>query len=193
MSRHLRMPVLGVLLALGSAVPAWSGPDDPRVSVQRLQTDDQQVSVSFRLDNAFDENLQRSIESGLPTGYTFVFQLVRARKGWFNNTLDSSSLQVDAMYNAVTREYLINYRHDGNLIDSRVVREPDELRQAMTEFSDFPAFSLEGRPPRTRLQVRVRADLGTRTILFFIPRRVATDWAVSQRFEIARSEDDGAP
>ena len=109
----------------------------------------------------------------------------------FNNTLDSASLQVDAMYNAVTREYLINYRLDGSLIESRVVREPDELRQAMTEFSDVPIFSVEGRPPGQRLRVRVRADLGTGTVFFFIPKTISTDWA-SRRFRIT-GERNGAP
>ncbi len=188
---RLAAAIAGGLLAV-LAFPALGGPSDPRVSIQGLELDGQELRLSFRLENAFHDNLQRSIDSGLPTGFTFDFQLARPRRGWFNNTLDSASLQVDAMYNAVTREYLINYRLDGSLIESRVVREPEELRQAMTEFADFPVFSIEGRPPGQRLRVRVRADLGTGTFFFFIPRTISTDWA-SRRFRIREGEGNGAP
>ena len=188
----LRAAILGGLLAAALVFPALGGPSDPRVSIQELELDGPQVRLSFRLDNAFHDNLQRSIDSGLPTGFTFDFQLARPRRGWFNNTIESVSLQVDAMYNAITREYLINYRRDGSLIESRVVREPEELRRAMTEFTDFPVFSVEGRRTGQRLRLRVRADLGTGTILWFIPRTVSTDWA-SRRFRIAEGEGNGAP
>lgn len=184
--------VPGGLLAAVLAIPALGGPSDPRVSIQGLTLDGPQVRLSFRLDNAFGENFQRSLESGLPTGFTFVFQLARPRKGWFNNTLDSANLRVDAMYNPVTREYLINYRRDGSLIESRVIREPEELRLAMTEFSDFPIFSVEGRRAGQRLQVRMRAELGTGTILFFIPKTISTDWA-SRRFQITEGDRNGTP
>ncbi len=187
----LRAVILGGLLA-AMAVPGLGDPTDPRVAIQGLELDGPELKLSFRLDNAFHDNLRRGIDSGLPTGFTFDFQLARPRKGWFNNTLDSVSLQVDAMYNAVTREYLINYRLEGSLIESRVIREPDELRRAMTEFTDFRLFSVDGRPAGQRLRVRVRADLGTGTFFFFIPRTLSTDWA-SRRFRIAGGDGDGSP
>ncbi len=189
MSKSLQT-ILAALLAV-LAFPGLGGPDDPRVAIQGLELDGPELKLSFRLDNAFHDELKRSIDSGLPTGFTFDFQLARPRKGWFNNTLDSVSLQVDAMYNAVTREYLVNYRLDGSLIESRVIREPDELRRAMTEFTDFRLFSVDGRPAGQRLRVRVRADLGTGTFFFFIPRTISTDWA-SRRFRITAS-DNGSP
>ena len=144
--------------------------------------------MSFDLEKAFDDNLKRRVDSGLVTGFTFQFRLMRPHKWRIDKTLESSSLRVEAMYNAVTREYLINFRQDGNLIESRVVREEEELRQAMTQFDSFPAFSVAGRPAGRRLQVRVRAELGTRTVFFFIPRTHSTDWAGSRKFTIAKDD-----
>ncbi len=180
--------LLPVALIVLTAVAATAR-DTPRARIEgvRVELAEQQVLLAFKLANAFDENLRRRIRSGLPTGIVFDFELVRARKGWFNKDVDSGTMQVVAMYNAVTREYLINYKHDGNLIESRVVREAEELRPAMTEFSGLPVFSLENRGGE-RLQVRVRAELGTRTLLFFIPTTLTTEWAESRIFVGGRSE-----
>ncbi len=160
------------------------GKADPRITDVRLAVDKQQIQLSFKLLEAFDERLRKRIDSGLPTSFTFDFELVRSRKSWFDKAVDSGTLQVGAMYNAVTREYLINFKHDGTLIESRVVKDADELLASMTELSDFPVFSVEGKNPQQRLRVRVRAELRTKTIFFFIPSTVHTDWAETRKFRL---------
>ena len=158
---------------------------DPQISNLRISVEEQQVRLSFRLVDAFGDHLKRRIDSGLYSGFMFDFQLVRARKSWFNTSLESGSLQVVAMYNAVTREYLINLRYNGDLIDSRVVQDVAELEEALTVFEDLTVFSVEELNPRLRLRVRVRAQLGTRTVFFFIPRTLHTDWSESGTFRLA--------
>ena len=172
------------LFTAAVAPQAKAREDEARIEYVRVRLAEDQVLVSFQLTDVFNEDLERRLESGLLTGFAFQIDLLRDRKSWFDTNVDSGRLRVDAMYNAVTREYLVNYRYDGKLIESRLVREPEELRRAMTEFSDFPAFTLEGRAKTLRLQVRIRAILGTRTILFFIPRTQSTNWVESRRFQL---------
>ncbi len=160
----------------------WTG--DPRITDLRLAFEKQQIQLSFKLLGALDDDLRKRLESGLPTSFIFDFQLVRTRRSWFNKSVDSGSLQVTAMYNAVTREYLINYKHDGSLFDSRVVKDPAELEATMTELVAFPVFSTEGKNPQQRLRVRVRAELRTKTVFFFIPSTVHTDWAETRKFRL---------
>lgn len=173
--------VLGVIV-VSEASGASSRSAEVRITNLRVKLLENQVLLSFKLADVFDEDLERRIESGLLTGFAFQFQLVQDRKSWFDKGVDSGSLRVDAMYNAVTREYLINYRYDGDLIESRVVRASEELRDAMTTFSEFPVFTVEGRARRQRLRVRVRAVLGTKMVLFFIPRTRSTDWVETRKF-----------
>lgn len=160
----------------------WTG--DPRITDLRLAFEKQQVQLSFKLLGALDDDMRKRLESGLPTSFTFEFQLVRTRKSWFDKSVDSGSLQVTAMYNAVTREYLINFRHDGSLFDSRKVKDPAELEAVMTQLTAFPVFSTEGKNPQQRLRVRVRAELRTKTVFFFIPSTVHTDWAETRKFRL---------
>ncbi len=160
-------------------------PMRPRITDVRLAFDQHQILLSFKLLDAFDESFKQRAVSGLPTSFSFDLELLRSRRRWFDKAVDSGKLQVDAMYNAVTREYLINFKHDGQLIESRVVKDADELESAMTEFTDFPVFSGEGKNPQQRFRVRVRAELRTRTIFFFIPSTVRTDWAETRKFRFS--------
>lgn len=188
--------LLRLVCALAVVWTAWavapSLADDAslpaRISNLKLRLDGSQVLVSFKLENAFDETLRKRIDSGIPTGFDYSFQLERDRKTWFDTDVDRGRLRVDAMYNAVTREYLINIRRDGDLIESKVVRDPDALRKALTEFDSLPVFKVEGKATEQRLRVRLRAELGTQQIFFFIPKKLTTSWVETRRFQIS-SED----
>ncbi len=144
----------------------------------------QRLEVSFALQDAFGEELFERIESGLPSGFIFQFKLQRDNKRWFDRELDSSRLQVVAMYNAVTREYLVNYKQNGKLVASRVLRSRDELESAMTRFQSHSLFDLAGTGGRRRLLVRARARLGSRNILSIIPSSIHTDWVESRKFRV---------
>ncbi len=154
----------------------------PQLTEPLVGLDGQRVQVSFQLVDGFDERLLERIRTGLPSGFVYDIRLLRDRKRWFDVQIDSSRLQVVAMYNAVTREYLVNTKQDGKLIESRVVRDEQELQRSMTRFDAVPVFTLDGGYGRRRLLVRMRAELDSATFLAFIPRRVATDWRDSRKF-----------
>ena len=176
----LPLALFGLWLSMSVEAAGEAGIQDLRIKIE-----DNQVLTTFRLINAFDDDFRRRIDSGLPTDLVFRFKLERDRRSWFDQSVATGRLQVIAMYNAVTSEYLVNFKHDGNLIESRVVRDPDELYKAMTQLTDFPIFSIAGRNPQERLQLKVRAELGTGMVLAFIPRTLATEWAKTDRFRIA--------
>jgi len=68
------------------------------------------------------------------------------------------------------------------------VQDVGDLENALTGFEDLNVFSVEGLNPQLRLQVRVRAELGTRTVFFFIPKTIHTDWAESGTFRLVDLE-----
>ncbi len=155
----------------------------PHLTEPLVGLDGQRVEVSFTLVNGFDAELLERIQTGLPSGFVYDLRLLRDRKRWFDRQVSSSRLRVVAMYNAVTREYLVNVKQDGKLTGSRVVRDPAELERAMTHFESVPVFTLPaGDAGDRRLIVRMRAELDSTTFLAFIPRRVATEWTDSRKF-----------
>lgn len=182
--RRFRHPALWIALLLPLLAAARQ--DEPAIVDLTTALDGRQVLVSFRLAGAFDDETRERLEAGLPTGFTYEIGLARDRKRWWDDGLLESSLEVVAMYNAVTREYLVNTKQDGKLIESRTVREPAELELALTRFAAVPAFTVpeEEAEPGQRFLVRVRALLGSRTWLGFIPTTVETSRAESRKFRL---------
>ena len=98
--------------------------------------------MSCVLRDAFDEEFRRRLDSGLPTSLVYEIELTRERRLWVDKTVGRSRLQMIVMFNALTREYLLNQKLDGELIESRVVRDQEELRTAMTTLAALPVFDL---------------------------------------------------
>ncbi len=166
-----------------------SSADKPYLTEPELVLDGQRVLVSFNLVGAFTDELFEQIQTGLATGFTYQFNLLRDHLRWADNRIDTSELQVVAMYNAVTREYLINFKQDGKLIDSRIARNRDELERAMTRIEEIAAFTLgSDLNLDKRYLIKARAKLGSRTIMLLIPTRIETDWVTTRKFRPPATE-----
>lgn len=169
----------GLALALLASAAAGA---EPRLSEVRVALEDGSVKVSFELLDAFSDETMERIRTGLPTGFVYQFRLDRDRKRWFDASLAARTLQVVAMYNAVTAEYLVNFKLDGELVESRVVRERLNLELALTRLAGVPIFDLESIDTPDRVLVRARADLGSKTGFLFLPTKVTTGWHRSRKF-----------
>jgi hypothetical protein len=180
----LPFALLAGVLLLGAAAGGSAPPGPARVTGLTLAAEDQELVVGFNLVDLFGAELQERLDSGLPTSVVYEIELLR-RRTWFDKTLARGRLRMIAMWNALTREYLLNVKLDGELIESRVLRDRQELWQAMTRVERLELFDLRERPRDERLQLRVRAELGTTTTFLFIPRVVHTDWATSPTFRPA--------
>mgnify|MGYP001824073697 FL=1 len=166
-----------------------SSADKPYLTEPDLVIEQGRAVVSVELVGAFTDELFEQIQTGLATGFTYQFNLLRDRLRWADNRIDKSELEVMAMYNAVTREYLINYKHDGKLIDSRIARNREELEEAMTRIESIPAFVLShDLKPDLRYLIKARAKLGSRTIMLLIPTRIETDGVTTRKFRPPATE-----
>lgn len=174
-----RFLILGLVLAASA---------EPAIENLSVTVNGGQVLVAFQLVNGLDAETRERIESGLPTSFIYELELMRDRKHWWDRGLEATVLEVVAMYNAVTREYLVNTKQGGRLIESRTVRDEVELERAMTVFEGFPAFALEGDQDHSRFLVRMRVDLGPGALLGFIPYQRSTPWRESNKVRLRRPE-----
>ena len=172
-------------LVLVTAVPASAA--DGRIAHLQVNLDGHRVLVAFRLLGGFDAELAERAESGLPTAVVYEIELLRDRKRWFDDRIASTELQVVALYDGLAREYLVNTKLDGRLIESRMVQSLDELERAMTRFEGLPAFTVRAMEGRPRLLVKVRAHLGSKTVFSLIPTRISTNWRESKKFNPPRA------
>ncbi len=172
-----------IVCALATATAAHG---EARLERLEAKREGRQVLVSFHLVDAFDQELRARVDSGLLTGIDYELQLSKDRKRWWDRPLQSASLQVVAMYNAVTRDYLVNVMLDGKLIESKQVHSWADLETALTRVEGMPVFSIEGVPEDWTLLVVGRAELGSRTILSIIPTHVTTPWVESNKLRPRR-------
>ena len=156
--------------------------ENARISPIRVSLDGERVLAAFSLRNGFDARLSQRIQSGLPTSIVYHVELHRDRKRWYDRRLRDTSLEVTALYDAVARAYTVHFKLDGKLVESRTLRELKEVEQAMTEIGPLPVFELAGISSRWRLLLKVQAEMGSRTILSFIPATIDTDWKDSPKF-----------
>ncbi len=173
------------LLILGLALAASGEPTIENLSVTAHGG---QVLVSFHLANGLDAETRERIASGLPTSFIYELELKEDRKHWWDRGLDGTVIEVVAMYNAVTREYLVNTKRGGRLIESRNVRDEVELEHAMTVFEAFPAFTMADDQDHARFLVRMRVVLGPGAMLGFIPYQRSTSWTESNKVRLRAPE-----
>lgn len=155
---------------------------EAKISEIKIGLDGDRVLVSFDLSDAFDHRLSERVDSGLPTSILYRFELAHDRKRWWDQRLRESTLEVVAMYDAVSRAYTVHYKLNDKLIESRTVRERKGLEEAMTHVERLPVFSVAGLPPEWRLLIKAEAELGSKTILSLIPVTISTDWRESPKF-----------
>ena len=175
----------GVLLSLVTLALAPAPPPAAETKLRDLAivVAGGQVLVSFHLDGGFLPEVSERMESGLPTGFGYELVLSRDRQ-WFDATVATARLDVIAMFNAVTREFLVNTKLDGKLIDSQTLRDRDALARAMTRFEALPVFTLAPSAQRARYLVRARVEVGTTQMLGFIPVLRTSDWAESNKVRL---------
>ncbi len=172
---------LALFLLVAPAAPAATA--EPRVRELSIVLADGQVLVSFHLEGGFTPELSQRMESGLPTGFVYELDLARDRQ-WWDDSIDTTRLEVVAMFNAVTREYLVNTKLEGKLIDSLTLRDPGDLERAMTRFTALPVFTLSPSAQRARYLVRARVELGTGQVLGFIPFLKTSEWVDSNKVRL---------
>jgi hypothetical protein len=160
---------------------------EPAISKLTASAADGKISVAFAMTGAFDvDQLNKALESGLPTGFTYHVELFRYRPNWFDSTVAKARIEVICTYDSRTREYLLNYRRDGRLVRSESFNDPAELRRRMSTIEEPELFESGPLKPY-KLRVRVRADLMREFLLNMIPWDVSTDWKET-RVKTPRSE-----
>ncbi len=148
----------------------------PRLQNLVATASEGRVSVRFDLTDAFHNGKTvQALQSGLPTSFTYVIEIYRDRPNWFDEGIARSRIEVIATFNAVTREYLLNYRRDRKLVRSETLTDLGTLEKRMTEIDEPNLFEIGNRRPY-KLKVRAKADFERAFLLYVVPWQISTHW-----------------
>ena len=157
-------------------LPAAALAADPSIDNLTATATGGKVSVHLTLANAFGSpDTIQTLQSGVPTGFTYVIEIYRDRPNWFDEGIDRSRIEVIATFNSVTREYLMNYRRDRKLVRSETFNDLASLEKRMSTIDEPALFDVGGRRAH-KLRVRAKADFRREWLLYLIPREMSTRW-----------------
>jgi hypothetical protein len=158
------------------AVAAAGAPPEPRIENLSAIATGGKVSVRFQLAGAFTSpEMVEALQSGLPTSFTYHVEIFRDHPNWFDDSIAKARIEVICTFNALTREYLLNYRRDRHLVRSETFTDLAELEARMTTVSEADFFDVPRWKPY-KLKVRVRADLMRGWLMYVIPWEVSSPW-----------------
>ena len=181
----MRATLALLLCFLGFLTFASRARAEAKITEFQVTLDGSQVFASLTLAGAFDRRFEARVDSGLPTAIVYRFELDLVRHNWWDPRLRSCNLEVATIYDAIDRVYTVHFRLDGKLIESRTVHDRKALEAAMTRIDRLPVFSLANLHDRRRMLLRTRAELGSRTVLSFVPVLITTEWVESEKFRPA--------
>jgi hypothetical protein len=130
---------------------------------------DERVLVSFRLADAFTEEVRAAVHSGTTITFVYEVELRRSATLWLDRTLSSSRVVATVKYDPVARTYLVTRRENGRMQKVETADSEDTVRAWLTDFEKLPLFSNDTLEANAEYYVRVRAHTSPRNAAFVWP------------------------
>jgi hypothetical protein len=130
---------------------------------------DGQVLVSFKLADAYTDEVRAAIHSGLTISFVYDVDLKRASTLWLDRTIASASVTAAVRYDNLTRRYHVTRMLDGRIERASITEREEEARAWLT--SDFDKLQLFSRTPLEAdgeyyVRVRVHTTPGTASFVW---------------------------
>ena len=154
--------VLAVLLGCCASAAAQA------IQVTPLTRDDR-VLVTFRLSDAFTEEVRSAVHSGLTITFIYDVELKRGASLWIDRTIASSTVSAGVRFDNLSRRYHVTRRWDGRMERVEVLEREDDVRDWLTSFEKLSLFSNATLEPNAEYYLRVRARTTPRNAAFVWP------------------------
>src|SRR3972149_6366305 len=118
-------------------------PADQSLQVAPLSREGR-VLVSFRLDNAFNEDIRTAIHSGLTISFIYDVELKRGSSLWFDRTIASEKVTAAVRYDNLARRYQVTRTQDGRIERVDATEREEDARRLLTESDKIPLVRGEG-------------------------------------------------
>jgi hypothetical protein len=137
---------------------------------------DDGVSVSFRVENAFTEDIEQAIETGLEVSFRYNIELKRSRVAWLDEKRATREIRTSVTYDNLTKRYSLTREIDGEIDATELVASADAMRHFMTEFESVFLFDVSLMRRNEEYYLRVNGVMEERNVLLLIPWNVGADW-----------------
>ena len=131
---------------------------------------DGRVLVTFKLADAFTDEIRAAIHSGLTISFVYRVELKRSSALWLDSTIASTEIAATVRYDNLTRVYHVTRMQDGRIERAETTEREEDARAWLTsDFDKLPLFSSAALEANSEYYVRVRAHTTPRNASFVWP------------------------
>lgn len=129
-----------------------------------------EVLVTFKLGEAYTDDIRAAIHSGLTVSFVYRVDLKRGSAVWFDRTIDSAVVTAAVRYDTLTRRYSLTRTVDGHMDDADTTdREEAAWNWLTTRFDKLSLFRTTALERNAEYYVRVRMHSTPRNATFIWP------------------------
>src|SRR4051812_9235217 len=162
----------GLLIVFASFMPpagVQAAPPSQTLQVVPLPRDGE-VLVSFKLDEAINDDIRAAIRSGLLIKFVYKVELRRSSAVWVDRTIASAVVTATVRLDTLTGIYHYSRALDGRMEFADTTDKEDVAWSALTrDFARLSLFRGTSLEPNAEYYVRVRANASPHNSAFVWP------------------------
>jgi hypothetical protein len=151
----LGLGLLLLLLVFSAPRPAWS--KQAQIADIIVTNNQEYLLVYFYTKGCFTPDMNKAIQNGIPTTFTFLIELYKPRSLWPNKRLVSLKLHHTIKYDSLREEYSILLSERGNQVFT--IKEFSKAQEMMADVSNIQLIHLQNLERNNQYQVRIKAEL----------------------------------
>jgi hypothetical protein len=172
------------LLALFLMSPAQALGKQAQISDIIVTNNQEHLLVYFFTRGCFTAEMNKAIQSGIPTTFTFLIELYSPRSFWPDKRIAALKLHHTIKYDSLREEFSITLSERGN--QTFVMKDFSKAQEMMADVSNVQVSSLQSLEKNNQYKLRIKAELNKvrlplylHYLLFFVSLwDFETDWFV---------------
>jgi hypothetical protein len=132
--------------------------------------------VSCRLLGGLTPERLEEIDAGIETTIGYRLQVFHRRAGLPDPVIAKRRVECSVRHDALTRQYTLTRRIEGELQESKVTADAEVMRDFMTTLRRVPVVRIDELVPGEEYYVKAKSDIGLMWRFYLIPWPVDTAW-----------------
>ena len=149
-----------------------------------LDSKDENLTLSFKLEDAFPEQLKEVILNGTPITFTFFVVLQEIKDFWIDRKIVDIKIDHLLKYNVLKKEFVI--KRSWEIDEVSITKSFVEAQHLMAVISSLKILPFSWLENGNRYQIAIKAELSKanlplnlRSVMFFSPSwGFETDWYI---------------
>lgn len=148
----------------------------PSLADLKVERSGETYVASLRLEDGLTSAIREEIAAGLQTSIAYRLHVYRRRPGLPDQLLQKRRVECAVRYDALTRQYTLTRRIDGELLETRVTGDVAAMRDFLTSLHDVPLLKSGDLDSGQEYYLKAKSDIGLVWRFYLIPWPLNTDW-----------------